>query len=114
MVRQALILLIRVYQLTLSPLLGPCCRFEPSCSRYAAQCIEIHGVLRGTWLALRRLSHCHPFHPGGYDPPPLPPEHEARQSAQLPAACGNPAAHERRSVAGARLSPVGSGPGAPN
>ncbi len=71
-VRRALILLIRVYQLTLSPFFGPVCRFEPSCSRYAIACIESHGVLRGSWLALRRLLRCHPFHPGGYDPPPLP------------------------------------------
>jgi putative membrane protein insertion efficiency factor len=81
MVKQALLLLIRVYQLTLSPLLGPCCRFEPSCSRYAAACIQHHGVLRGAWLALRRLLRCHPFHPGGYDPPPLSPGHEARVAA---------------------------------
>lgn len=65
-----LLLLIRVYQLTLSPLLGPCCRFTPSCSHYAMQCIEHHGVLAGCWLALKRLLRCHPFHPGGYDPPP--------------------------------------------
>jgi len=64
-------LLIRVYQLTLSPLLGPCCRFEPSCSRYALACLEQHGALSGSWLALKRLLRCHPFHPGGYDPPPL-------------------------------------------
>lgn len=67
-----LILLIRVYQLTLSPLLGPCCRFHPSCSRYAIQCLEYHGALSGAWLAFKRLMRCHPFHPGGYDPPPLP------------------------------------------
>jgi len=67
-----LILLIRVYQWTLSPLLGPCCRFHPSCSRYALACLEHHGTLTGGWLTLKRLSRCHPFHPGGYDPPPLP------------------------------------------
>lgn len=65
-----LILLIRVYQWTLSPLLGPCCRFHPSCSRYALACLEHHGTLTGVWLTLKRLSRCHPFHPGGYDPPP--------------------------------------------
>jgi putative membrane protein insertion efficiency factor len=73
MVRRALILLIRAYQVTISPLLGPVCRFEPSCSRYAVSCLELHGSLRGSWLALRRLLRCHPFNPGGYDPPPLPP-----------------------------------------
>jgi len=70
MVAQALIFLIRVYQLTLSKLLGPVCRFEPSCSRYAAECLRLHGAARGGWLSVRRLSRCHPFNPGGYDPPP--------------------------------------------
>jgi uncharacterized protein len=65
-----LLALIRLYQLLLSPLLGNVCRFEPSCSRYAAACLEHHGALRGSWLALKRLARCHPFHPGGYDPPP--------------------------------------------
>jgi uncharacterized protein len=68
--------LIRFYQLTLSRLfvavLGPVCRFEPSCSAYAAACIEGHGVLRGSLLSVKRLCRCHPFHPGGYDPPPPP------------------------------------------
>lgn len=71
-----LVALIRVYQLTLSrvlvALLGPVCRFEPSCSRYAMACIEGHGVLRGSLLSAKRLCRCHPFHPGGYDPPPPP------------------------------------------
>jgi uncharacterized protein len=62
--------LIRVYQLTISPMLGPTCRFAPSCSHYAHACLRDHGLLRGSWLTLRRLSRCHPFHPGGYDPPP--------------------------------------------
>jgi putative membrane protein insertion efficiency factor len=61
---------IRVYQWLLSPLLGNCCRFEPSCSRYALLCIERLGPLRGSWLSLRRLLRCHPFCPGGHDPPP--------------------------------------------
>jgi hypothetical protein len=67
------IALIRVYQLMISPLLGAVCRFEPSCSRYAATCFERFGFLRGCWLTVRRLGRCHPWHPGGYDPPPLPP-----------------------------------------
>ena len=74
--KAALIALIRLYQLTLSRVLvaifGPICRFEPSCSRYAMQCLELHGVLRGSLLSAKRLCRCHPFHPGGYDPPPLP------------------------------------------
>jgi uncharacterized protein len=62
--------IIRIYQWTLSPLLGPCCRFYPSCSCYAHTAIERHGVLRGTWLAAGRLLRCHPFARGGYDPVP--------------------------------------------
>ena len=64
--------LIRIYQLTLSPLFGNACRFEPSCSRYAMRCLELHGAGRGTLLSILRLCKCHPFHRGGYDPPPLP------------------------------------------
>ena len=61
---------IRLYQLTLSPFIGRQCRFHPTCSNYAAEAIEKLGVLRGTLLAARRLSRCHPFHPGGFDPVP--------------------------------------------
>jgi putative membrane protein insertion efficiency factor len=64
------IALIDVFHLFMSPLLGPACRFEPSCSRYATEAIRRHGVLRGTWLAIRRLLRCHPFHRGGIDPVP--------------------------------------------
>jgi len=66
-VRLALILLIRAYRLTLSPLLGQNCRFYPSCSQYAMEAIQNHGAMTGTWLALRRLLRCHPGHPGGVD-----------------------------------------------
>jgi uncharacterized protein len=62
--------LVRLYQLLLSPLLPPSCRFVPSCSEYAREAWIKHGVLRGTGLVVRRLSRCHPFHPGGYDPVP--------------------------------------------
>lgn len=86
MVAQVLLALIRVYQLTLSRLirltLGNVCRFEPSCSRYAAACLEGHGALRGSLLSLKRLCRCHPFHPGGYDPPP-PPRDPARERRGL-------------------------------
>gem|GEM_PF-480365 len=71
MLAQLLVLLIRVYQWTLSPLLGNVCRFEPSCSNYAIECVRIHGPFRGVWLGFRRVLRCHPFNPGGYDPPPL-------------------------------------------
>jgi hypothetical protein len=66
--------LVRAYQIVLSPLLGGRCRFEPSCSRYAAACLETHGALRGSLLSIVRLCKCHPFHPGGFDPPPAPRE----------------------------------------
>ncbi len=62
--------LIRFYQRFISPGLPPSCRFEPSCSQYGYQAIERYGVLRGGWLALKRISRCHPFNPGGYDPVP--------------------------------------------
>lgn len=64
------VVFIRLYQLLVSPLLGPRCRFHPSCSRFAAEALGEHGVVRGTWLAVRRIGRCHPFHPGGYDPVP--------------------------------------------
>lgn len=64
------IAVIRAYQLTISPLLGPCCRFHPSCSNYWIEAIGSHGALRGTWLGVRRLLKCHPLHPGGLDPVP--------------------------------------------
>lgn len=64
-----LIAVIRLYQLTVSPLLGPACRFEPSCSRYMVQSIKKYGVVRGVIKGLRRFSRCHPWNPGGYDPP---------------------------------------------
>ncbi|HSN97311.1 MAG TPA: membrane protein insertion efficiency factor YidD [Candidatus Nanopelagicales bacterium] len=92
MVAKFLLALIRAYQLTLSRLilvtLGPVCRFEPSCSRYAAACIIGHGALRGSLLSAKRLCRCHPFHPGGYDPPPPP---RSRSGAALPAPAGQDA-----------------------
>ena len=68
--RTALVLLIRGYQVTISPLLPASCRYYPSCSAYAVEAIEKHGALRGTWLAMKRIGRCHPFRPGGYDPVP--------------------------------------------
>ena len=62
--------LIRLYQWTVSPLLGPACRFYPSCSQYAREAVLRFGVLRGSALALKRLGRCHPWHPGGFDPVP--------------------------------------------
>jgi uncharacterized protein len=63
-------LLIRLYQWTLSPLLGRRCRFYPSCSHYALEAIERFGVVKGGWLAVARLARCHPWHAGGFDPVP--------------------------------------------
>ena len=68
--RKLLILLISAYRYLISPLLGNHCRFYPSCSNYAVTAIERFGAARGSWLALRRLSRCHPWHPGGFDPVP--------------------------------------------
>ena len=65
-----LIGLVRGYQLLISPLLGPTCRYYPSCSAYAVQALQLHGAFRGTWLAVRRLLRCHPWSPGGVDPVP--------------------------------------------
>ncbi len=73
--RLFLILLIRIYQYTLSPFLafvsgGRCCRFEPTCSHYAIEALQTHGVFRGCWLALRRILRCHPWGGSGHDPVP--------------------------------------------
>ena len=66
----ALVVAIRAYQMTISKLLPPACRFTPTCSEYAAQAIERYGSARGSALAAKRLLRCHPWHPGGYDPVP--------------------------------------------
>jgi hypothetical protein len=70
MFRRVLVAPIRVYRRFLSPLLPHHCRFAPSCSQYAIEAVETHGVLRGGWLAARRFLKCQPLHPGGYDPVP--------------------------------------------
>jgi len=72
--------LIRTYQLFISPMLGPSCRYLPSCSDYAAEAIERHGPVAGTWLALRRLARCHPWGGSGCDP--VPPVARARRGHQ--------------------------------
>ncbi|GAC1545926.1 MAG: hypothetical protein NVS2B17_28740 [Candidatus Velthaea sp.] len=71
-VRRSFLVLVRGYQFIVSPLLPPSCRFQPSCSHYAYEAIEKHGVVRGIVLAARRLGRCHPLHPGGFDPVPEP------------------------------------------
>jgi putative membrane protein insertion efficiency factor len=75
MIRRALLAGIRFYSRAISPALPPRCRFYPTCSAYAAEAVERHGAARGTWLALRRLAKCAPWHPGGVD---LVPEAETR------------------------------------
>jgi putative membrane protein insertion efficiency factor len=64
------LLLIRLYQFTLSRVLPPSCRFYPTCSQYGYEAIRRYGILKGGWLTVCRLARCHPFHPGGYDPVP--------------------------------------------
>lgn len=71
-VARALLALIGFYRTAISPALPPSCRYTPSCSAYAVEAIELHGAGRGSWLALRRLLRCHPFHAGGHDPVPAP------------------------------------------
>ena len=65
----ALILLVRFYQWFVRPLLPPACRFQPSCSEYMILAVRKYGPLRGAWRGVRRICRCHPWHPGGYDPP---------------------------------------------
>lgn len=64
------ILLIKVYQWTISPLIGPKCRFTPTCSAYGIEALKKHGPIKGTWLTIKRLSKCHPWGKSGYDPVP--------------------------------------------
>ena len=62
--------MIRFYQICISPMIGPHCRFSPSCSQYALEAINTHGAVKGLYLAIKRISKCHPFHTGGHDPVP--------------------------------------------
>ena len=68
--RRVVAALIRGYQLTISPLIPPSCRFTPSCSQYTREAVLRYGVAKGGWMGTRRLLRCHPFHPGGFDPVP--------------------------------------------
>ncbi len=79
-----LLAVVRFYQLGISPLFGPSCRYAPTCSEYAREALAVHGAGRGSWLALRRLLRCHPFHAGGYDPVPAPRNRLARSTASAP------------------------------
>lgn len=68
--KAAALFLINAYRLLLSPFLGKNCRFEPTCSLYTREAVEKYGLLKGSWLGIRRLARCHPFHEGGIDPVP--------------------------------------------
>ena len=70
MIQWLLVALVRTYQLFISPLLPPACRYYPSCSAYAVEALEKYGARRGSWLAVKRIGRCHPFRPGGFDPVP--------------------------------------------
>lgn len=65
-----LVMIVRGYQLFLSPVIGSSCRFQPTCSHYAIEALRTHGAFKGSWLAIRRVGRCHPWNPGGYDPVP--------------------------------------------
>ena len=70
-IKKAMIFLIRTYQLTMSPWFsGGACRFTPTCSQYAIEAIEVHGAIKGSWLAFKRIMRCNPFFKGGFDPVP--------------------------------------------
>jgi len=86
--KQLLMLLVRGYQLGISPLLGQHCRFYPSCSHYAMEALHEHGAWKGVMLAAVRLSKCHPWHPGGLDPVPKKPG--ATSSSANACDCGHP------------------------
>ncbi len=66
--KTVIILLIRFYQICISPMFPPRCRFYPTCSQYALEAVQKKGAVKGSWMALKRILKCHPFHPGGYDP----------------------------------------------
>lgn len=84
-VPRLLLAVVSGYRRWISPLLGPRCRFAPTCSAYAEQALRSHGAGRGSWLALRRLVRCHPFHPGGHDPvPPVRPSWVTMEHTALP------------------------------
>jgi len=89
---RVLVVLLAGYRRFISPLFPPRCRFYPSCSAYALEAIRIHGAGRGSWLAVRRLSRCHPFHRGGLDP--VPPRHQQSAQSAAPAAAFDRPARE--------------------
>lgn len=91
--KYVLIGLLRLYRLLISPLYGNVCRYYPSCSAYALRAVQVHGALKGTWLAARRLLRCHPWAAGGYDPVPGTPEFEEEARLQAEAVVCHDLAH---------------------
>jgi len=81
--RTLLIGIVKAYRWFLSPLIGPTCRFYPTCSAYALEALERFGALRGTWLIVRRLARCHPWNPGGFDPVPVRHERDCTRAEHL-------------------------------
>ncbi|MDQ4091970.1 MAG: membrane protein insertion efficiency factor YidD [Actinomycetota bacterium] len=81
----ALVVLLRFYRRWISPVLPPTCRFSPTCSAYAVEALTVHGALRGSWLTVRRLLRCAPWHPGGMDPVPTP--RSPRSPAESESSC---------------------------
>ncbi|MEN8233407.1 MAG: membrane protein insertion efficiency factor YidD [Actinomycetota bacterium] len=71
---------VRLYQKALSPVLGGNCRYYPSCSEYGYDAIRLHGAARGSWMAVKRIGRCHPFHEGGFDPVPEPDQNEHKHN----------------------------------
>ncbi|MFP5346664.1 MAG: membrane protein insertion efficiency factor YidD [Actinomycetes bacterium] len=104
-----LIGVVRAYQLLVSPLLGPTCRFYPSCSAYAVEALRRHGAVRGLWLTVRRLARCHPWNPGGVDPVP-PARRETAGAGQPSVAASASSSEDDGEGAGARSSPLKSSP----
>ena len=90
--KHVLIALLRGYRAVISPIYGQVCRYHPSCSAYALEAVTVHGSLRGSWLAVRRLARCHPWAAGGYDPVPERPTWPARHC--LPPCPAGPPAQE--------------------
>jgi putative membrane protein insertion efficiency factor len=99
--KSAVLLLLRLYKLCISPYLGQNCRFYPSCSEYASEAVATHGALHGAWLAARRLGKCHPWHAGGLDPVPCKAAHDghADHAAAHPASANSGSVHSSPATA---------------
>ena len=105
--KHVLIGLLKAYRLVVSPLYGNVCRYYPSCSAYALRAVSVHGAVRGSWLAVRRLLRCHPWAPGGYDPVPGTPEFAEEERLQAGRAWTLETEHDRTGSDG---TPTGAVP----